>query len=169
MPTTNKGEINQRTKDSRPLIGRDLTKLKFRSADGKQRFVLEVVKADTKRKNQTGRDILLKKGDIVQNSIVDPDLWWRVKQTKDTVDPQNRDYNVKSAYAKTMQKDNTTWGDKDGKRGNAGPSREQQCHLLRLPYLVGDKLFWLPSEHGGEPQNAKPPQRGRRFAKLYYL
>src|SRR5204863_6644905 len=100
LPEQNKNQINQRTKDKKPLIGRDLTRLKFRAPDGKQKFILEVVKADTKRKNAAGRDIALKKGDIVQNSIVEPDLWWRVKQTSDTVDPQNRDYNVASAYAK---------------------------------------------------------------------
>jgi len=111
LPATNKGEINQRTKDNKPLIGRDLTRLKFRSADGKQKFVLEVIKADTRRKNAAGRDIALKKGDIVQNSIVDPNLWWRVSQTADTVTEGSRDYNPASAYAKTIQKDNATWGD----------------------------------------------------------
>ena len=67
---------------------------------------------DEKRKNPaTGRDIQLKKGDIVQHSIVDSDLWWRVIQTADTVTEGNRDCRPASAYAKTMQKDNNTWGD----------------------------------------------------------
>jgi hypothetical protein len=57
MPTTNKGEINQRTKEKRPLIGRDLTRFKFRSPDGQQRFVLEVVKAIQNAK--TSRDAIL--------------------------------------------------------------------------------------------------------------
>ena len=47
----------------------------------------------------------------MQNSIVDPELWWKVTQTVDTVTPGTSDYNEKSAYAKTMQKDNETWGD----------------------------------------------------------
>ena len=111
MPPENKNELNQRKTANKPLIGRDLTRLRFRSPDGKRVPVLEVIQSDTKRKNANGRDIQLKKGDVVQNSIVEPNLWWRVKQTKDTITEGTRDYNPASAYAKTMQKDNVTWGD----------------------------------------------------------
>lgn len=164
MPTTNKGEINQRTKDNKPLIGRDLTKLKFRAADGKQRFVLEVVKADRKQKNASGRDIALKKGDIIQNSIVDPDLWWRVKQTTDTVTEGNRDYNPASAYAKTIQKDNTTWGDSgvgDDKLAHRDSNMTcYACHTSWVTSCFGCHLSMeanrkMPNRHneGGDSRN----------------
>ena len=47
----------------------------------------------------------------MQNSMVVPGRWWRVPQTLDTVTPGSRDYNEKSRYAKTIRKDNATWGD----------------------------------------------------------
>jgi hypothetical protein len=136
LPTTNKGEINQRTRDKKPLIGRDLTRLKFRSTDGKQRAVLEVIKADTKRKNQQGRDIALKKGDIVQNSIVDPDLWWRVKQTADTIDPASRDYNVQSAYAKLVKKDNTVGEPASATESLAHQNSSMTCYACHSSWVT---------------------------------
>ncbi len=111
MTTENKTEITQRTNAKKPLIGRDLTRLRFRSTDGKRLPILEVVARDAKRKDAAGNEIELKKGDVVQNSIVEPGRWWKVTQTADTVTPDSPDYNEKSAYAKTMQKDNETWGD----------------------------------------------------------
>jgi hypothetical protein len=163
MPISNKGEINQRTKDKRPLIGRDLTRLKFRSTDGKQRAVLEVIKADTKRKNKAGRDIALKKGDIVQNSIVDPDLWWRVKQTADTIDPASRDYNVQSAYAKLTKKDNTM-GDRETPEGMLAHRNDSMtcyaCHTSWMTSCFGCHLSLeanrkMPMRHneGGDSRN----------------
>ena len=110
QPLTNENQIESRKKANEPTSGQDLTRLRFRSPDGKRQNVLEVIRRDTKRKDKNGNEIELKKGDIVQNSIVDPELWWKVKQTSDTVTPGNPDYNEKSAYAKTMQKDNETWG-----------------------------------------------------------
>ncbi len=164
MPAQNKAEINQRTKDNKPLIGRDLTRLKFRSPDGKQKFVLEVLKTDQKRKNANGREVPLKKGDIIQNSIVEPDLWWRVKQTTDTVDPQNRDYNAASAYAKTIQKDNETWGDSsigDDKLAHRDSSMTcYACHTSWVTSCFGCHLSMeanrkMPNRHneGGDSRN----------------
>ncbi|MEO8649691.1 MAG: hypothetical protein ABI539_11050, partial [Acidobacteriota bacterium] len=106
-----RGEITQRERANKPVIGRDLTRLQFRATDGRRLRVLEVITRDGVRKDKNGNDAALKRGDIVQNSIVEPGLWWKVKQTADTVTPGSPDYNEKSAYAKTMQKDNETWGD----------------------------------------------------------
>jgi hypothetical protein len=114
QPPENKNEIEQRKKADKPEIGRDLTRLQFRAPDGKRKRILEIITRDTKRKDENGNEIELKKGDIVQNSLVMPDRWWRIKQTIDTVKKDSdhpEDYNERSAYAKTMQKDNETWGD----------------------------------------------------------
>ena len=100
-------------------------------------------------------DIALKAGDIVQNSIVEPGRCWKVKQTIDTVTPGNPDYNEKSAYAKTMQKDNAHVGRRQGRRRQARAQR-QQHDLLRMSHVVGDELLWLPSVDGGQPQDAQP-------------
>ena len=164
MPPDNKNELAQRTAANKPLVGRDLTRLRFRSPDGKRIAVLEVIAKDEKRKNSAGRDILLKKGDIVQHSIVEPDLWWRVKQTIDTVTEGSRDYNVQSAYAKTMQKDNTTWGDA-GAKDNMLAHRDSSvtcyaCHTSWVTSCFGCHLSMeanrkMPNRHneGGDSRN----------------
>ena len=114
MPPT-AGEITQRETAKKPTVGRDLTRLQFRGTDGRRMSVLQVITAATARtkkcNDEKGQPIALKAGDIVQNSIVEPGKCWKVTQTADTVTPGNADYNEKSAYAKTMQRDNTTWGD----------------------------------------------------------
>jgi hypothetical protein len=115
QPITARGEITLRERAGRPLIGRDLTRLQFRDTSGRRTPVLQVMTAGTARTkkciDEKGQEIPLKAGDIVQNSIVETGKCWKVKQTADTVTPGNPDYNEKSAYAKTMQKDNETWGD----------------------------------------------------------
>src|SRR4029078_6468043 len=68
------------------------------------------VTRDRKRKNEKGIDVELKTGDIVQKSMVVPGRWWRVPQTVDTVTPGSRDFNERSQYAKTVLKNNKTWG-----------------------------------------------------------
>ena len=94
--------------------GRNLATTRFRDPDGGRVFLFQRIRTDTKRKDENGNEITLKAGDIVQNSIVVPGRWWRVKQTSDTINPNAphpEDYSVKSRYAKTMRTDNTTWGD----------------------------------------------------------
>lgn len=111
-----RGELNRRQQQNKPLVGRDLTLLQFRGVDGRRMPVLQVMTAALLRNKKcydkkTGAEIPLKVGDIVQNSMVEPGLCWKVTQTVDTVTPGNDDYNERSAYAKTMQRDNKTWGD----------------------------------------------------------
>jgi|CXWL01.1.fsa_nt_gi hypothetical protein len=110
-----RAEITQRERANKPVIGRDLTRLRFRAPDGRRLPVLEVLTAATARNkkcnDEKGQPIALKAGDIVQNAIVEAGKCWKVTQTTDTVTPGNTDYNEKSAYAKTMQRDNKTWGD----------------------------------------------------------
>ncbi|CAN5633213.1 hypothetical protein BH10ACI3_BH10ACI3_13930 [soil metagenome] len=141
LPLENKNELNQRKTANKPLIGRDLTRYRFRSADGKKLPILEVLTRDTKRKDSNGNEVSLKKGDIVQNSIVEPGLWWRVKQTADTITPGNPDYNEKSAYAKTMQKDAKTWG-------SAGVSDEMLAHRETSITCYACHTSWVTSCFG---------------------
>jgi hypothetical protein len=42
-------------------------------------------------------------------------LVWPLKQVKDVVDPKSKDFNEKAMYAKTIRKDNKTWGPISGK------------------------------------------------------
>ena len=47
---------------------------------------------------------------LFQQSSMSPDTRWEIPQTTDTVDPLSSHYNPKSAYAKTLRPDGTTWG-----------------------------------------------------------
>lgn len=102
--------------------GRDLTKLSTKFlVDGKVREVpiFQKLNKDVKPgekipRNGNVTNVPLFKGDVIQASYTDPAKWWRVKQTRDTVVKSEKhadDYNELSAYAKTVQLDNATWGD----------------------------------------------------------
>ncbi|HEV8430002.1 MAG TPA: hypothetical protein VGQ41_19025 [Pyrinomonadaceae bacterium] len=101
----------RRKSQNQPLAGQDLTRIRVRDAEGTRIPLFQRVTRDRKRKNEKGVDVDLKAGDVMQNSMVVPGRWWRVPQTVDTVTPGSRDYNEQSRYAKTIRKDNTTWGD----------------------------------------------------------
>ncbi|HEV8588100.1 MAG TPA: hypothetical protein VGQ72_04445 [Pyrinomonadaceae bacterium] len=94
--------------------GRNLATIRFRDTDGGRVLLFQRIRSDTKKKDEQGNEVQLKAGDIIQNSMVVPGRWWRVKQTIDTINPQAahpEDYSVKSRYAKTMRTDASTWGD----------------------------------------------------------
>lgn len=148
--------------------GLDLSQIKtpFRDDNGVVR-VLERVTARTKgvRKDAAGNDVTLKEGDIVQHSMVEPSLWWRVKQTKDTVDPKNeRDYNWKSAYAKTVRlndKGEAEWGTVDDKVAHSDDNMTCfACHSSWMTSCFGCHLSMqanrkMPNRHneGGDSRN----------------
>jgi len=93
---------------------RNLATIRFRDPDGGRLLLFQRMRSDTTRKDEHGNEIQLKTGDLIQNSMVVPGRWWRVKQTIDTINPNAahaEDYSVKSRYAKTMRTDNATWGD----------------------------------------------------------
>ena len=169
MEPTNKNELTQRKTANKPLIGRDLTKLQFRSADGKKLFILQTLTTDAqangkKCKDIDGKPVVLKKGDIVQNSTVELGRCWKVKQTIDTVTAGNADYNEKSAYAKTMQKDNATWGDPAAKDEMLAHRESSMtcyaCHTSWVTSCFGCHLSMeanrkMPNRHneGGDSRN----------------
>src|SRR4051794_11385081 len=62
---------------------------------------------------------------LFQQSVMSPDVRWEVPQTMDTVDPLSPRYNPKSAYAKTLRRDGTTWG---GALTLPGEPRAQFAH-----------------------------------------
>jgi len=94
--------------------GRNLATIRFRDSDGGRVLLFQRITGDRVKKDEQGNDVALKAGDIIQNSMVVPGRWWRVKQTADTINPNAahpEDYSAKSRYAKTMRTDNATWGD----------------------------------------------------------
>jgi hypothetical protein len=98
----------------------------------------------------------IKAGDIVQNSIVEPGKWWRVKQTVDSIDPKSPDYNELSRYAKTLRKDNQTWGDVPEKDESLAHADNQMtcfaCHSSWMTSCFGCHLSMkanrkMPNRH----------------------
>ena len=94
-------------------VSKDLTKIKAIDGNGRRIPMFQRATADRpiKKVDANGKEVEFKNGEVLQNSLVEPGKWWRVVQTVDTVTPGKRDYNDSSAWAKTVQRDNKTWGD----------------------------------------------------------
>jgi hypothetical protein len=101
----------RRKSQKQPLVGQDLTRIRVRDETGAKIPLFQKIARDRKKKDESGSEIDLKAGDVVQNSMVVPGRWWRVMQTLDTITPGSRDYSERSRYSKTIRKDNLGWGD----------------------------------------------------------
>src|SRR5437762_489257 len=47
---------------------------------------------------------------LFQQSMLSAERRWEIPQTLDTIDPDSKHYNAKSAYAKTLRRDGENWG-----------------------------------------------------------
>jgi hypothetical protein len=102
------------------------------------------------RELESGKDRFFKDkdGKLFQRAAVSKDngkpVVWRVKQVMDTVTQGNPDYNEKAALAKTIRKDNRTWGsvpDDDTKLAHSNSSMTcYTCHLSWTPSCFGCHL-----------------------------
>ena len=159
------GSIAERRKSqNQPLAGQDLTRIRVREPDGARIQLFQRVTRDRKRKDAQGVDVDLKAGDIMQNSMVVPGRWWRVPQTLDTVTQGSRDYNEQSRYAKTIRKDNATWGDVPADSNQLAHRDENMtcvsCHSSWVTSCFGCHLSMqanrkMPNRHneGGNTRN----------------
>ncbi len=92
-------------------------------------------------------------GRIVQNSMVEPNLSWEVKQVADTIDPQHPAYNALAALAKTVRftddtKTKMTWGD-------VPPEGHGCAHANDNMSCIACHSAWNPSCYGCHlPQKA---------------
>ena len=82
-------------------------------------------------------------GEVIQNSLVEPGRWWRVKQTFDTINEfyadgsKNPDYNELSRYAKTIQRDNQTWGNVPADEAQlAHPDKQMTCFACHSSWMT---------------------------------
>ncbi len=76
---------------------------------------------------------------LYQRSTMTPDLRWEVPQTIDTLDPKSPHYNAKSAYAKTLRRDGTTWGGvpaTDCKRHLAHDNSNVSCQICHTSWAT---------------------------------
>ena len=147
--------------------GRNLATIRFRDPEGGRTFLFQRIRSDSKRKDENGNEVALKAGDIIQNSMVVPGRWWRVKQTIDTINPNAlhpEDYSLKSRYAKTMRKDNATWGDVPADDKQLAHRDENMtcfaCHSSWVTSCFGCHLSMqanrkMPNRHneGGDTRN----------------
>ncbi|WP_128891014.1 hypothetical protein [Erythrobacter sp. HKB08] len=118
-----------------PPKGNDLALL--RNPDGKRRF--EWIW------DENGQRAL------VQRSIVNPDLEWKVSLTKDSVDPQSPYFNSKSARAKLMSEDGAETGAFEFGTGIAPENRahkdpEMACFTCHLSWTTSCGGCHLPIE-----------------------
>ncbi len=114
--------------------GNDLTLL--RNPDGKRRF--EWIE-------QEGRQVL------IQRSLLDPKLEWRIHLTKDSVDRSSPDFNPKSARAKLMSKISQdgkpfAWGPGVAKENRAHDDDEMECSACHTSWTTACAGCHLPIE-----------------------
>ncbi|MES2095170.1 MAG: hypothetical protein V4459_00280 [Pseudomonadota bacterium] len=134
-----------------PRKGHDLTLL--RSPDGERRFEW--------RTDDKGERIL------IQRSVVDPTLWWRVSLVKETVDRDSGYFNPKAARAKLMSTSGAETGKFAWGSGVAIPERAHDskkmtcytCHLSWTPSCGGCHLpieaNWKTEEHHYEDEETR--------------
>lgn len=128
--------------------------LLLRNPDGKRRFQWTV--------DKTGHR------ELIQRSIVDPNLQWRVDLVKDSVDPSNPHFNAKAARAKLMAADGAETGKFEFGLGILPQDRAHQpgkmacftCHLSWTTSCAGCHLpieaNWKSTIHhykGGTTRN----------------
>ncbi|HEX8776447.1 MAG TPA: multiheme c-type cytochrome [Pyrinomonadaceae bacterium] len=133
------GQAGARRKErNEPATGQDLTRLRVRDRDGARIPLFQRIPKDRKKNDESGKEVELKAGDIIQNSMVVPGRWWRVPQTADTVTPGSRDYNEKSRYAKTIRTDNETWGDVPAdEKALAHRDSQMNCFACHSSWMTG--------------------------------
>jgi len=135
--------------------GNDLSLL--RNPDGQRRF--EWVERD-------GRQVL------VQRSLLDPKLEWRIKLTKDTVDPASPDYNAKSARAKLMSKIAETgkpfqWGPGVDPASRAHNDDEMECFACHTSWTTACAGCHLPIEANWKTKTHKYEEQETRNYATY--
>ncbi len=142
---------------------RDLKTPFTRTSGGRQVAipVFERISSDRDRPDSNGKPVKLHAGDVVQNSLVEPGRWWRVKQTAYTVTQtkgHEADYNWRSAYAKTVRIDENkqeVWGDVPADDGKLAHSNQTMtcyaCHSSWMTSCFGCHLSMRA--------NAKMPNR----------
>ncbi len=115
-------------------MGNDLSLL--RNPDGQRRFEWT---------EQDGRRVL------IQRSLLDPKLEWRIKLTKDTVDRTSPDFNAKSARAKLMSKISENgrpfaWGPGVAPADRAHKDEEMECFACHTSWTTACGGCHLPIE-----------------------
>ncbi len=103
--------------------------------------------------------------DLIQRSVMDPELEWKVSLIKDAVDPKSSHYNPKAAKAKTMSKDTESqkWGEEVAVDDWAHSYDDMECYACHTSWTTSCGGCHLPIEanakterhhyEGGESRN----------------
>ncbi|MCF6317790.1 MAG: hypothetical protein L3J83_00685 [Proteobacteria bacterium] len=86
--------------------------------------------------------------DLIQRSVMDPELEWKVSLIKDAVDPKNQHYNAKAAKAKTMSRNTETkeWGEEVAKEDWAHSYDNMECYACHTSWTTSCGGCHLPIE-----------------------
>lgn len=80
-------------------------------------------------------------GRLIQRSMVDSGKEWVVSQVVDSLRPGSYNYNEKARLAKTIQKDNQTWGDTQGNLAHSNDKMAcYSCHTSWMTSCFGCHL-----------------------------
>jgi hypothetical protein len=85
-------------------------------------------------------------GRLFQRSMLTPDLQWEVIQVKDSITPGNPHYNERSRYAKTIQRDGTTWGSTSDGMKLAHSDDKMTCYACHTSWMTSCSGCHLPQE-----------------------
>ena len=130
-----------------PLHGNNLEVI--RNEDGRRRF--EWLACEIAQEEVSGTQCAPGQRVLIQRSIVDPNLAWAVSQVRDSVDPANPRFNIRSARAKLMAR-----GGADSGRYMFGagvpdaelahPDNEMACFTCHLSWTTSCGGCHLPIE-----------------------
>jgi hypothetical protein len=130
-----------------PLRGTNLEVI--RNEDGRRRF--EWLACDLAREEVPGTRCAPGQRVLIQRSIVDPSLSWAVSQVRDSVDPDNPRFNIRSARAKLMARSGAdtgryTFGAGVPDADLAHPDSEIACFTCHLSWTTSCGGCHLPIE-----------------------
>jgi hypothetical protein len=86
-------------------------------------------------------------GDLMQRSMLDENVEWRVVQVLDSIDPLSKDYNEKSRIAKTISVDGKSWGAIPEKpSGLAHSDDKMMCYTCHTSWVTSCFGCHLPQQ-----------------------
>ena len=86
-------------------------------------------------------------GKLYQRSMLYPGNEWLVKQVADIVTPGTPEYNENASFAKTIQKDNQTWGPADVRQDTFAHSNDRMtCYSCHSSWITSCFGCHLPQE-----------------------
>jgi len=107
-----------------------------------------------------GPRFVVRRGKVIQQSSVDPDLKWDVVQVADTLDP---DTHANASLAHTIQKDGTSWGIVPDDMSRLAHGKDSMscysCHTAWAPSCFGCHLPMRANENRKNLHNEGGPTR----------